>query len=110
LMFADIRSPGTVANLRTNPSVEVNVVDPFVRKGYRFKGRGEVLDAGAEFERLVGFYSDPGPSDAPRRIRAIVVIRVGEARPLISPAYDREKDESAIRARWTQYYLGGDAS
>ena len=38
LMFADIRSPGTVANLRTNPSVEVNVVDPFVRKGYRFKG------------------------------------------------------------------------
>ena len=110
LMFADIRSPGTVANLRTNPSVEVNVVDPFVRKGYRFKGRGEVLDAGAEFERLVGFYSDPGPSDAPRRIRAIVVIRVAEARPLISPAYDREKDESAIRARWTQYYLGGDAS
>lgn len=110
LMFADIRSPGTVANLRTNPSVEVNVVDPFVRKGYRFKGRGEVLDAGAEFERLVGFYSDPGPSDAPRRIRAIVVIRVEEARPLISPAYDREKDECAIRARWTQYYLGGDAS
>jgi uncharacterized protein len=110
LMFADIRSPGTVANLRTNPSVEVNVVDPFVRKGFRFKGRGEVLDAGAEFERLAGFYSDPGPSDAPRRIRAIVVIRVEEARPLISPAYDRENDESAIRARWTQYYLGGDAS
>src|SRR6476661_8464915 len=24
LMFADIRSPGTVANLRTNPSIEVN--------------------------------------------------------------------------------------
>ena len=39
LMFADIRSPGTVANLRTNPGIEVNVVDPFVRKGYRFKGR-----------------------------------------------------------------------
>jgi predicted pyridoxine 5'-phosphate oxidase superfamily flavin-nucleotide-binding protein len=110
LMFADIRSPGTVANLRANPGIEVNVVDPFVRKGYRFKGRGEVLEAGADFERLVGFYSDPGPSDAPRRIRAVVVIRVEEARALISPAYDRESDESAIRARWTQYYLGGDAS
>src|SRR6476661_2989862 len=40
LVFANIRSPGTLANLRQNANVEVNVVDPFVRKGYRFKGRG----------------------------------------------------------------------
>src|SRR3954469_23825841 len=93
LMFADINSPGTIANLRTNPGVEVNVVDPFVRKGYRFKGRGEVLEAGLEFDRLAAFYSTPELSDAPRRIRAMVVVRVDEARPLISPAYDRETDE-----------------
>src|SRR6185369_17957628 len=36
LVFADIHSPGTVANLRQNPAVEINVVDPEVRKGYRF--------------------------------------------------------------------------
>ena len=102
LMFADIRSPGTVANLRTNPGIEVNVVDPFVRKGYRFKGRAEVLDAGPEFDRLAALYSTPELSDAPRRIRAMVVVRVEEARPLISPAYDRETDEDAMRARWTQ--------
>ena len=29
-----------VQNIEHNPSVEVNVVDPLVRKGYRFKGRG----------------------------------------------------------------------
>ncbi len=29
LVFADIHSPRTVANLRHNPHVEVNVVDPF---------------------------------------------------------------------------------
>jgi predicted pyridoxine 5'-phosphate oxidase superfamily flavin-nucleotide-binding protein len=40
LMFADIRSPQSVQNIEHNPSVEVNVVDPLVRKGYRFKGRG----------------------------------------------------------------------
>src|SRR5919109_4329121 len=85
LVFADIRSPGTVANLRRNPSVEVNVVDPFVRKGYRFKGQAEVVEAGAEFERLVAFFSSRGLSDAPRRIRAVVVVRVDQARPLISP-------------------------
>ena len=40
LVFADIRSPQSVQNIEQNPSVEVNVVDPLVRKGYRFKGWG----------------------------------------------------------------------
>jgi uncharacterized protein len=110
LMFADIRSPGTIANLRINPSVEINVVDPLVRKGYRFKGRGQVVESGAQFERLLESFAVPGPSDAPRRIRAIVVVQVEEARPLISPGYDQGTDEAAMRERWTQYYFGGDAS
>jgi predicted pyridoxine 5'-phosphate oxidase superfamily flavin-nucleotide-binding protein len=110
LMFADIRSPGTIANLRINPSVEINVVDPLVRKGYRFKGRGQVVESGAQFERLLESFAVPGPSDAPRRIRAIVVVQVEEARPLISPGYDQGTDEAAMRDRWTQYYFGGDAS
>jgi predicted pyridoxine 5'-phosphate oxidase superfamily flavin-nucleotide-binding protein len=38
LVFAEIRSPRSVQNIEHNPSVEVNVVDPLVRKGYRFKG------------------------------------------------------------------------
>ncbi len=106
LMFADIRSPGTVANLRGNPSVEVNVVDPFVRKGYRFKGQAEVLEAGADFDRLVAVFASRGMFDAPRRIRAIVVVRVDQARPLISPAYDWDTDEASVRARWMRHYLG----
>src|SRR5690242_14274306 len=53
LVFADIRSPGTVANLRANPSVEINVVDQLVRKGYRFKGTATVHTEGSEFERGV---------------------------------------------------------
>ena len=35
LVSADIHSPGTVSNLRSNPAVEINVVDAIVRKGYR---------------------------------------------------------------------------
>jgi hypothetical protein len=34
LIFGDICSPATVANLRSNPSVEINVVDVFARKGF----------------------------------------------------------------------------
>jgi len=40
LVFADVCSPRTIANLRLNSAVEINVVDPLCRKGYRFKGVG----------------------------------------------------------------------
>src|SRR5690348_18502978 len=42
LVFADICSPTTVANLRQNSAIEINVVDPIARKGYRFKGRAKI--------------------------------------------------------------------
>ena len=107
LIFADIRSPGTVSNLRTNPNIEVNVVDHFVRKGYRFKGKADVLDSGPDFDRHVEFFSKRGLRDAPGRIRAIVIVRVDRARPLISPGYeDVYPDEASARAYWLNYYVG----
>jgi uncharacterized protein len=105
LIFADIRSPGTVSNLRANPNIEVNVVDHFTRKGYRFKGTAQVLEVGADFERHVEFFSNRGMLDAPRRIRAIVIVQVDQARPLISPGYDILADEASMRAYWLNYYV-----
>src|SRR5260370_2698485 len=43
LIFADIHSPRTVANLRPNPAIEINVVAQLVRTGYRFKGTAPAL-------------------------------------------------------------------
>jgi len=43
LGFADLASPGTIENLRHNPAIELNVVDPFTRRGFRFKGRAEFV-------------------------------------------------------------------
>jgi hypothetical protein len=107
LIFADIRSPGTVSNLRTNPNIEVNVVDHFVRKGYRFKGTAQVLDSGADFDRHVEFFSKRGLLDAPGRIRTIVTVRVDQARPLIPPGYDHVyPDEASARTYWLKYYVG----
>ena len=106
LVFADIRSPGTISNLRTNPNVELNVVDHFVRKGYRFKGTARVLDSGLDFDRHLEFFSKRGVFDAPKRIRAIVIIHVDQVRPLISPGYDRVLDEATARAYWIKHYVG----
>ena len=47
LVFADIASPNTSANLERNSAVELNVVDPLIRRGYRFAGTADVHRAGA---------------------------------------------------------------
>jgi general stress protein 26 len=108
LVFADIRSPGTVANLKVNPAVEINVVDPFARKGYRFKGTAELVTAGELFDRILQFYRNRWVDTARTKpeppIRAFVLVKVEKASPLISPAYDDGTDESRIRAAWVAYF------
>lgn len=104
LIFADIHSPGTVENLRSNPSVEINVVDWFARKGYRFKGTAEVFTGGEFFDQALAFYQQRGVFDASRRIHSIVLIKVERALELISPGYDQPVTEEQVRTRWEQYY------
>ena len=108
LVFADIRSPATVANLRVNPAVEINVVDPFARKGYRFKGSAELVTAGELFDRILNFYRNRWVDTAATKqelpIRAFVLVKVERALPLTSPAYDDGTDESRIRATWVAYF------
>jgi len=111
LVFADIRSPGTVENLEKNPAIEVNVVDPFVRKGYRFKGSGQVIVKGELFERIMQFFRgrwvDAARSKVEARIRGFVLVNVESALPLTSPSYDDgASDESVIREHWVSYFAG----
>jgi uncharacterized protein len=88
LLFADVRSPQTVANIRRGSQVEVNVVDPLVRKGYRFKGPAAVHEPGSgRYEEGIERLREAG-STLVDRVKAIVVIEVREARALVSPAYD----------------------
>ena len=43
LGFTDLAAPGTIENLRHNPAIELNVVDPFTHRGFRFKGAAKVM-------------------------------------------------------------------
>src|SRR5499426_2689492 len=85
LVFANIRSPRTISNLRCNNAIEINVVDPFSRKGYRFKGTAKVLDAGTEYENVAALFAARGVLNP---IREVVFITVEQAMSVISPAYD----------------------
>jgi predicted pyridoxine 5'-phosphate oxidase superfamily flavin-nucleotide-binding protein len=94
IAFGEIRSPGTIRNLKANPRIEVNFVDVFVRKGYRFAGTATVVERGdAGFEVLLPRLR----STLGARIRAIVTIAVTRALPLTSPAYDDGRSEPELR-------------
>ena len=98
LAFGDIRYHGTVRNLAAEPRVEVNFVDPFSRRGYRFAGTASVVRRGeAGFDDLLVRLK----SSLAGRVRNVVVIAVTRAAPLTSPAYDDGQTEAQLRRAWT---------
>jgi predicted pyridoxine 5'-phosphate oxidase superfamily flavin-nucleotide-binding protein len=98
LWFADICSPQTVENVRRGSWVEVNVVDQFVRKGYRFKGPAEVHEPGSEVFAAGLERMRANGSQLVDRVRAVVLIEVRQAAAVISPAYDDgTQTEASIR-------------
>ena len=102
LVFADIKSPKTMANLEKNPSLEINVVDPITRKGYRFKGVGTILASGLEYDKIISYYINIGIKS---KIGRVVLIKVASVNDVTSPLYDLGYTEDEIKKRWKDYYL-----
>jgi predicted pyridoxine 5'-phosphate oxidase superfamily flavin-nucleotide-binding protein len=104
LVFLDICSPGTVDNIEAGrAAVEVNVVDPIRRAGYRFKGAARVLRAGEQFDQVVHWYATERGSDV-SRVRSVVLIDLESAAPLVSPAYDDGTSADEIERRSLRRY------
>ena len=101
LVFADIRSPQTMQNLNENPSVEINVVDPFQRAGYRFKGDGKIINNGSEFEKILEYYVKTGVKS---KINAVVIVDVKSMSEITSPSYDLGATKDELVSKWKKYY------
>ena len=52
VIFADVMSPRTIANLQENPQVSAIVFDPATNHGCRVWGDAEILDSGEVFDRV----------------------------------------------------------
>jgi uncharacterized protein len=86
LFFADIASPRTIANLRRNPAIAINVVDIFSRRGYRFSGNATLLAPGdTDYDFVAEWVWSINGKNYP--VDTIVRVAVSEALPLLSPAY-----------------------
>jgi predicted pyridoxine 5'-phosphate oxidase superfamily flavin-nucleotide-binding protein len=106
LYFADIASPRTIQNLQRNPAVEINVVDIFQRRGYRFTGRALILapDDGESLVIASWVRATNGPEYP---VEHVVRIETASITPLLSPAHvfaqpARSQDE--IRSTYYQKY------
>ena len=86
LLFANIASPNTVRNLRRNPAIEINAIDIFARRGYRFKGTANMVPPGNPEYAFVAepFWAENGKQFP---VHEIVKVEVTRAAPALSPAY-----------------------
>ena len=106
LVFADLGSPVTIENLGHNPACEINVLDTFLRKGYRFKGTAEILTSGDLFDEIEDAFTtgSHGIRRSGLPAKRYVLITVNKAAPVISPGYTPWKTEESMREEWTDYW------
>ena len=101
LAFADIRSPDTVKNLQNNSNVEINVIDPLLRKGYLFKGIARLINSGLQYDEILQYYRDNGITSP---INAIILVDISEISDVISPLYDMGISEGEIKSKWKNHF------
>ena len=101
LAFVDIRSPDTMNNLQNNPNVEINVIDPILRKGYLFQGTARILTNDELFEEISTFYVTTGMKSS---INSIVLVDISSVSEVTSPLYDIGISEQEIKSKWKKYF------
>ena len=101
LVFADIRSPDTIKNLQNNPNVEINVIDPLLRKGYLFQGTAKIIEDRSLFETILNHYRKKGIKSP---IAAVVSVDISGIFEVTSPLYDMGISEETIKSKWKKHF------
>lgn len=101
LAFANIRSPDTVNNLKNNSNVEINVINPLLRRGYLFKGTARILNDGQTYDEILEFYKNFGIKSI---IHEIILVSVSDVSVVTSPLYDMGISEQEIKSKWKKYF------
>ena len=103
IAFANIRSRGTVENLRCRPNVEVNFFDVFARKACRGRGFARYIlrrDAEAGLQRRF----EEGWPDLHHLMQGFILIDITAAEIILSPAYDIGANAGQLTEQWLRRY------
>jgi len=104
LIFANLASPGTIRNLNRDPRIEINCVDVFSRRGYRFTGMATVHSEGdmifTKFKKKM--LEELGPKTT---VYNAVTIQIEKVSPIMSPAYNNPNvTEEKLRKTYLEKY------
>lgn len=105
IIIANIASPQTVKNIRTQPLVAVSFIDVLVQKGYQLKGVARIVGKGdVGFEELAAPLKEMAGDKFP--FSTLTEIKIEKAKPIIAPRYllfPGTTEEEQIRAARKQY-------
>lgn len=97
LAFGHLRSPGTLANLRANPAVEVCFTDVLSRKAVRVTGTASIVDKVEAPQRLWDIFNEAWEDYVPY-MPEFIVIKISATELILSPAYDFGFTETGLKA------------
>lgn len=104
ILFADIRSPGTLRNLAERPNYEINFLDILSRRCVRASGTAQIFKSDSEnFNNLMPKFQNRWP-DLAEKIRAIVCLKVEKSQLVLSPSYDVGETEDSLRKSNAEHY------
>lgn len=104
VVFLTQAFPNTVANLRRDPRLEINVVDFLKRRGYRFQGTAQFQAPGGQVFEWIHDWLIATQGPGYPAIEAILVT-VDRALPVDSPAYEfGHAKEADLQASWARTY------
>jgi len=86
IIIANIASPQTVRNIKSNPSVCVSFIDVLVQKGYQLKGEAELIYKKDErFEKLAAPLLEMTQGNYP--FASITFVKIEKVKPILAPSY-----------------------
>ena len=97
IAFGNLRSPGTLANIRRHPAVEVCFLDVLARRALRVTGTGSIISKSKASTAMLAAFEDAWGEYLPL-MSAFLSISISEAEPILSPAYDVGYSEADLKA------------
>jgi len=86
LLIANIASPKSVKNIKSNPNICVSVLDILVQKGFQLKGTAEIIDKShSDFELLKTPLHEMTGDKFP--FHSLTKIKVESAKQILAPSY-----------------------
>jgi len=90
-LIANIASPSSLKNIKTNPNICVSVLDILVQKGYQLKGTAEIITSGhEEYNNLKTPLYEMAGEKFP--FTSLTKIKVNSAKEILAPSYQLYPD------------------